>query len=310
MWAKPLFAAFVVTIALGLGACAAPQTSELTLSPGDLPIRAEAGNVPFFPQEENFCGPAALATVVTWTGISVEPEEIAGRVYTPGRKGTLQSDILATARREGRLAVPVISLRGVMTEIAAGHPVLVLQNLSLGWYPQWHYAVVVAYDLESREITLRSGRDPERVTSIDTFEHTWRRGDHWALVVLRPDDLPASADVGDVERAAAALERVGRTEEAATAYSTILERWPNSYPAHFGLGNVRYGNGDLAAAESAFRSAISARPERAEAWNNLAYVLAATGRRKEAVAAANRAVELSPGGEQPYLETLRDLSET
>ncbi len=310
MWAKPLFVALVVTIALGLGACTAPQTSELTLSPGALPTRAEVGNVPFFPQEENFCGPAALATVVAWTGIAVEPEQIAERVYTPGRKGTLQSDILAAARREGRLAVPVPSLRGVMTEIAAGHPVLVLQNLSLEWYPQWHYAVAIAYNLETREITLRSGREPERVIPIDTFEHTWRRGDHWALVVLSPDDLPASADVGDVERAAVALERVGRREEAAIAYSTILERWPESYPALFGLGNVRYQSGDLAAAESAFRLAISVRPERAEAWNNLAYVLAADGRRKEAVSAARRAVELSPGNEQPYLETLRDLSET
>lgn len=310
MWAGRLSVALLALTALALGACAAPQTSALSASPGALPLRAVAGNVPFFPQEENYCGPAALATVVTWTGIPVDPVQIGERVYTPDRKGTLQSDILAAARREGRLAVPVRSLRDVMTEIAAGHPVLVLQNLSLDWFPQWHYAVAVAYDLESREITLRSGRNPERMTRIDTFEHTWRRGDYWALVVLRPDDLPASAEVIDVERAAAALERVGRTEEAATAYSTILGRWPNSYAALMGLGNVLYGGGDLAAAEAAFRQAIAAHPKRAEAWNNLAYVLAAKGQRSEAVAAAETAIELSPGNEQPYLETLQDLSET
>ncbi len=308
MWAKPLFVALLAVTVLGLGACTAPQTSELTLSPGALPMQAAASNVPFFPQEDNFCGPAALATVVTWTGVSVEPEQIAQKVYTPGRQGTLQSDILAAARREGRLAVPVTSLRDVMTEIAAGHPVLVLQNLSLGWYPQWHYAVAVAYDLQGRDIMLRSGREPERVMAIDTFEHTWRRGDYWALVVLSPDDLPASADVVHVERAAVALERVGRAQEAAIAYSTILKRWPKSYAALMGLGNVGYENGDLAAAESAFRLAISEHPERAEAWNNLAYVLAAKGQQKEAVAAAERAIKLSPGNEQPYLETLQDLS--
>ena len=80
MWAKPLFVALVATTALGLGACTAPQTSELTLSPGALPTRAEVGNVPFFPQEENYCGPAALATVVAWTGISVDPKVIAEKV--------------------------------------------------------------------------------------------------------------------------------------------------------------------------------------------------------------------------------------
>ena len=310
MWAKPVFVALVAATSLGLGACAAPHTSELTLSPGALPLEAEASNVPFFPQEENFCGPAALATVMAWAGISVDPEQIAERVYTPGRQGTLQSDILAAARREGRLVVPVVSLRDVMAEIAAGHPVLVLQNLSFSWYPQWHYAVAVAYNLESREIILRSGREPERVMPIDTFERTWQRGDHWALVVLNPDDLPASADVSHVERAAAALERIGRAEEATIAYSTILKRWPKSYSALMGLGNVRYEDGDLAAAESAFRLAISEHPGRAEAWNNLAYVLAAKGEQREAVAAAQRAIKLSPGNEQPYLETLQDLSET
>ncbi len=148
------------------------------------------------------------------------------------------------------------------------------------------------------------------MTPIDTFEHTWRRGDYWALVVLEPDDLPATADVTDVERAAAALERVGRTEEAATAYSTILRRWPDSYAALMGLGNVLYGGGDLAAAEEAFRQAIAVQPSRAEAWNNLAYVLAAKGQQSEAVAAAEMAIELSPGNERPYLETLQDLSES
>lgn len=310
MWGKFSFVALLAASALALSACAAPQTSELTLSPGALPMEAEVRNVPFFPQEDNFCGPAALATVVAWTGISVNPEQIAERVYTPGRQGTLQSDILAAARREGRLAVPVVSLRDVMTEIAAGHPVLVLQNLSLGWYPQWHYAVAVAYNLEKNEITLRSGREPERIMPMNTFERTWQRGDHWALVVLNPDGLPASADVSQVEHAAAALERVDRTKEAAVAYSTILKRWPKSYPALMGLGNLHYADGDLATAEIAFRLAILEHPGRAEAWNNLAYVLAAKGQKREAVAAAQRAIKLSPGNEQPYLETLQDLSET
>jgi hypothetical protein len=32
-------------------------------------------------------------------------------------------------------------------EVAAGHPVIVLQNIGLSWYLVWHYAVVVGYDL-------------------------------------------------------------------------------------------------------------------------------------------------------------------
>jgi len=300
--------ALLALLVLALGACTTPQTAAVIEAPGDLPAKAAVPDVPFFPQEDYYCGPAALATVLTWSGRQTAPEELAARVYTPERQGTLQNDILAAARREGRLAVPLGSLRDVMAEVAAGHPVLVFQNLALEWYPQWHYAVAVGYDLERQEITLRSGREAERVTSLDTFERTWERGDHWALVVLRPNQLPVSAEKRAVLRAAAGLERAGRGPEAAAAYSTILVRWPGSFAALMGLGNVWFGDGDMAGAELAYRQAIDAGPERAEAWNNLAYVLDAKGHRKDAVAAAREAVRLAPGNEATYLETLQEVS--
>jgi len=300
--------AFLAGLFLALAACTTPQTAALIEAPGDLPPSAVVEEVPFFPQEDYYCGPAALATVLAWSRLPATPEELAGRVYTPERQGTLRNDILTAARRHGRLAVPVGSLRDVMAEIAAGHPVLVFQNLSLSWYPQWHYAVAVGYDLERREITLRSGRQAERITSLDTFERTWERGDHWALVVLRPSQLPVSADKETVLRAAAGLERVGLGPEAAAAYSGILVRWPGSFAALMGIGNVWYGDGDMAGAELAYRQAIDASPQRAEAWNNLAYVLAAKGRTEDAVAAARQAVRLSPENEELYLDTLEEVS--
>lgn len=308
MLARRFSGALSVALLLAVAACATPQTVAVIDAPGDLPSQAAVPEVPFFPQEDYYCGPAALATVLGWGGLPATPDELALQVYTPERQGTLQNDILASARREGRLAVPVGSLRDVMREIAGGHPVLVFQNLGLSWYPQWHYAVAVGYDLERREIVLRSGREAERVTALETFERTWERGDHWALVVLPPDQLPVSADQDTVLRAAAGLERAGRGPEAAAAYSAILARWPDSFAAHMGLGNVWFGDGDMTAAERAYRQAIDASPERAEAWNNLAYVLAARGRTEDAVAAAREAVRLSPGNEAPYLDTLEEVS--
>jgi len=275
---------------LALAACATPQTTALIDTPGAVPARAAVADVPFFPQQAHYCGPAALATVLGWSGLHVDADEVGDRVYTPDRQGTLQNDVLAAARRYGRLAVPVRSLQGVVAEIAAGHPVLVFQNLALDWYPQWHYAVAVAYDLERREITLRSGREARHITGLDTFERTWARGGYWALVVLKPDALPAEANLRDLERAAAGLERSGQLRAAATAYSTILKRWPESYVALIGLGNVSYNLGRLAAAERALRRAVIVRPERAEAWNNLAHVLAARGRESQARHAAQKAI--------------------
>ena len=300
--------ALLAVVVLALGACATPQTAAVLDAAGDLPPKAAVPDVPFFPQEDFYCGPAALATVLAWSGAPVVPEDLIDRVYTPERQGSLQNDMLAAARREGRLAVPLGSLRDVMAEVAAGRPVLVFQNLALSWYPQWHYAVAVGYDLERREITLRSGREAERVTPLETFERTWERGDYWAVVVLPPNHLPVTADKDSVLRAAAGLERAGRRPEATAAYAGILIRWPGSFAALMGLGNVWFGDGDMASAELAFRQAIDASPQRAEAWNNLAYVLAAKGRKADAVAAAREAVRLSPGNEAPYLETLEEVS--
>jgi tetratricopeptide (TPR) repeat protein len=290
-----------------LTACAAPQTARLLEDPGDLPVRAEVTEVPFFPQEKFYCGPAALAMVLAWSGLPATQETVAPQVYTPGREGTLRSDVVSAARRNGRLAVPVERIDDMLREIAAGHPVMVFQNLSLDWVPLWHFAVAVGYDLEAREIYLRSGLRERRVTVMDTFERTWQRGDYWALVVLPPDRLPVSAGEATVLRAAAGIERARRLDEAARAYARIEGRWPGSLGALMGLGNVRYAQGDMTAAETAFRRAAESHPTAPAPWNNLAYVLRELGRKADALAAAEQAVALAGDDAEPYRATLREI---
>lgn len=291
-----------------LAACATPQLPQLGEA-GGLPSRAEVAGVPFHPQTGNDCGPAALATVLGWSGTSLAPEEVAEQVLTPGRDGSLAHDLVAAARRADRLAVPVQGLEPLLAELAADHPVLVLQNLGLGWYPQWHYAVAIGYDLEAGTLTLRSGTEAEQVMPLSTFARTWQRADRWALAVLPPDTLPASADAATVLQAAAGLEQAGRHEAAVAAYAAALGRWPDSLAALIGLGNARYAAGQLAAAEAAFRTAVSFHPQEAAAWNNLAHVLAEKGDRSEALAAAKRAVDLGGSGAAVYRTTLQEISE-
>ena len=165
----------------------------------------------------------------------------------------------------------------------------------------------VGYDLERRALFLRSGREKRLVIPLDTFEHTWARGGHWAVVVLRPTMLPATAGEGPVLRAAAGLERAGRQRAAAAAYQVIAARWPDSLPALIGFGNARYATGDLEEAERAFRRATERHPGAAAAWNNLAHVLGRKGRRREAMTAARRAVTLAGNDSGPFVETLREV---
>jgi len=62
--------------------------------------------VPFHAQASRQCGPASLAMVLNFTGIEGSPEKLAEQVYTTGRGGSLQTDLVASARRIGRDAPP------------------------------------------------------------------------------------------------------------------------------------------------------------------------------------------------------------
>ena len=296
-----------LAVSIFLAGCATPQLDQLRQSSQGLPEQAEVAGVPFFPQEKYYCGPAALAMALAWTGLPVSQEDVAPQVYTPGREGTLSADIVAAARRNGRLAVPLGDLRDLLGEIAAGNPVLVFQNLGLDWYPVWHYAVAIGYDLADGNIILHSGLQEHRRVSLDVFERTWARADHWALTVLPPDRLPATAGVDSVLAAALGLERARREEDAAVAFQTIADRWPDSFPAWMGLGNARYALSQYAPAAEAYRRAIDADPKAPQAWNNLAYALVRQGEKTDAVKAAETAVALGGEDNEQYRATLTEI---
>ena len=296
---------FLVLLLATLAGCATPQTERLLETAPTFPRPVELTAVPFCPQEAYQCGPAALATVLDHAGLNVMPEELAPQVYLPERQGSLQFESLAAARRHGR--VPYVlrpQLEAITTEVASGHPVLVLQNLSLAISPQWHYAVVVGFDLTRAEMMLRSGHERRHITPLRTFEHTWRRGDYWAIVVLPPDKLPQTAEELPYLQSVLALEKLKRWQDAAVAYSTALKRWPKSLGAHMGLGNSRYVLDDLRAAEAAFRAATRDHPQAAVAFNNLAQVLADRSRWGEAEQAARRAVEIGGDNADVFRQTL------
>ena len=291
-----------------LAGCAGPGVKEVTTAPGELPPSAQVAAVPFFAQEENYCGPAAVAMTLSWSGLDVSPEDIVRNVYTPAREGTLKFDILGAARRNGRLAVRIARLRDVLREIAGGHPVLVFQNLGLEMAPQWHFAVATGYDLKQNEIILHSGTERDLRMSLNTFAHTWARGGNWAVTITPPDQLPASAEEAPTLRAAIGLERAGHASAAARAYNAILDRWPQSFGASIGLGNARYSLARYDGAAEAFMRATALRPDSAAAWNNLAHAMAALGRREKAVEAAQRAVELGGKSTPTYRATLVEVS--
>jgi len=303
----PALAGVFICAALLLGGCASPQLALLSQDrPADLPVRAMLAETPFFAQADYECGPAALAMLMTSAGVPTTPDALVPQVYLPARKATLQVEIPVAARRAGLMAFELEPrLDALLREVSAGHPVIVFQNLSLPWYPVWHYAVVIGYDLETETLLMHSGATPAMPISISAFERTWARGSYWAMVALPPDRLPASADATRLSSALVVLERVNPIA-ALQAYSTALQRWPADRTLLLGRGNAAYALGNLSEAQRAYLAATVVVPEFADAWNNLAQVLLEQQQLAPAEAAIERAVAL--GG--PRLAAYEELKGT
>jgi tetratricopeptide (TPR) repeat protein len=296
--------------ALLLSGCAAlftpPQTAALLAqAPHGLPVRAERSETPFFAQARDHCGPAALAMALADIGLPADPDRLADAVFLPSRGGSLQLEMLGGARRQGAVATRLPrELQALLREVAAGHAVIVLQNLGLDLIPRWHYAVVVGYDLAARELILRSGSTERATLPLRTFEYTWARAGHWAIAVLPPDRLPATATEADALEAALGFERAAPPARAALAWRTLLARWPGNLLAGIGLGNTLNAAGDAAGARAAFQ-AVAEKHDSAVAWNNLARLRLAAGDRAGARAAAESALRRADASEPAWRAAAR-----
>lgn len=304
---------FLLTILSALLAgCAAPQTRALLSSEStDLPQRALLSDTPFIAQEDFYCGPSSLAMVMNYYGLEVTAEDLAKQVYIPGLKGSLLAEMSAATRSHDLLAYELTpSMESLLREIADEHPVIVLQNLGVSWYPVWHYAVAIGYDLESKEIILHSGSREEYHVALSVFERTWQRGNSWALVPLPPNDLPHDDNAVQLIKAAQALEETGHVEPAYLAYHAASQRWPENIAAVMGTGNTFYALGKYSQASESFRQATELDPLSGAAYNNLAVSLLAESCLQAAQTSAECAITINDTFSAEYAKTLAEVKAT
>ncbi|MGB0212868.1 PA2778 family cysteine peptidase [Algiphilus sp.] len=262
-------AAAVVAAALGLTGClggAPPLGSVIDRAP------VELVGTPFHPQTALQCGPAALATVLEDSGVrGAGPEALSDRLFLPERGGSLQAEMLATARHHGRVPVRLAgNMQAIADALAGGDPVLVLQNLGTPWTPVWHYAVVVALRPDAETVILRSGRERRRHEPAADFMRSWSLAGRWAFVAAPPERIPAFADVRGWLTAAAPAESAGQLDLALAAYEAAVARWPEAALAHAARGNALHARGDVTAARAAWRAALERDPDLKAVRDNLA----------------------------------------
>jgi thioredoxin-like negative regulator of GroEL len=288
-WARRL-ALWAAVLVLGGCGTLIPQTIALRTDwPAGVPQTVELEQVPFFPQDEYQCGPAALAMVMSFAGSRVRPEGLVNEVWLPARRGSLQVEMLATPRRHGQVSYRLEPrYSDLLREVAAGHPVVVLQDVGM-MLPEWHYAVVNGFEYGTGTVFLRSGLQMRQKMPFSYFERTWLAGKYWAMVVLPADQIAATATE---ERWLEALLGLARTADADTnvkAYTAALKRWPDSLPAAVGLANHLHARGSLPQAAEVLRSTLQRHPKSVIVLNNLAQTLSDQGRNGEALALIRQA---------------------
>ena len=278
---------------------------------GDVPLQESHSilNLPYFPQEDDQCGPASLATMLAARDINVSPEALRAQVYIPSKQGSLTTEMVARARRQGLLVYPLKpQLFDIVAEVSADNPVLVLQNLGFNWLPRWHFTVVIGYDLAQQSLTLRSGQHRNYQVPIALFLKTWQRADHWAVIINKPQQLPQTAEQAVFLKAANELELVGETEAALAAYKTALKHWPDNTLAFFGAANSAYALGNYAQASDFFKGYLKQAPNSAAGWNNFAYSLLENNCLDEATNAIDCALKLAPTNAE-YLDSYSEITE-
>jgi hypothetical protein len=292
-----------MTAMLLLVGCARHPALPVDSLPG---TAVELDAVPFYPQQRYQCGPAALATVLGAAGTTVEPEALVAQVWIPERRGALASELQAATRRHGRLAWRLDPEPTAMfEEVAAGRPVLVLQNLGASWMPVWHFAVLVGVDPRARTVVLRSGTERRLTADVDEFLRSWADGGHWALVALRPGELPVRPERARYLRAVADLQRGGDARGASVAWTAWLGRWPDDAAARFGRATAREALHDLDGAAADYEALLERMPEDVRALNNLALVKSRQGCRRRALQLIERAEALASPAHRPVVADSR-----
>jgi hypothetical protein len=148
------------------------------------PASVALKGVPYVAQLPNYCGPAALSGLFSFWGKSISQSAIGQEVYDRRLSATNGADLLLFAREEGFAAYSYLtSLQGLKSQLRAGFPVIVLQQMSAK-DTRGHFRVVTGYnDLSRRFLVRDSNYEEVRSMPYDEFDLNWSPFGRWALIV-------------------------------------------------------------------------------------------------------------------------------
>ena len=286
---KQPFVWVLITLLL-LNGCVQEEPYLLDKSYGSSHIK-----VPFIPPRSDLCAATSLEMIsLYWQSKTsyvshLSREKLDGRTLIPGKGGTLQVELMATARANGLLVYLLPpTFKALLSELEKEHPIIVLVNRGYSWYPLWHYVTVTGYNRDN--ILMHFSDKADEALSIDTFKSLWKRSENWGVILLPPEQLPTSVSSKVFLRSVYTFEKSGNIDEAIVAYKSALKHWYNDSDILFALANAYYNAQELNKAEQSYRKLLSLEPKHVLALNNLADLLCRKGSSNEALRLIRKAV--------------------
>jgi hypothetical protein len=212
---------------LFLSACASKPSVSPVLR--QLPESVELSSVPFFVQHAYQSAPAALASLLIFNGEVTTPGLLEAQLELPQRQDNLAQRLPIVAMEHGLLVYPLQpKLGALLTQVAAGNPVLLRLHQGFGWMASERYAVLVGYERNSGTVLLRLAGERRATMTFSDFEPAWAAAGHWAVLLQSPDRLPADAQRSLWLEGVQRLRDAGQDASAARATKTASAAWPNA----------------------------------------------------------------------------------
>jgi hypothetical protein len=280
-----LFPSFIVALSL------AAATSESVQGPASQ--AAEPGSialdVPYLPQTEARCGGAAVAMVFRYLGDTHAGVQQFDALVDRRAGGIATTALVAAVeQRHWRTRRTAASVEGLLDELRARHPVVVLL---LDRPNRYHYVVVIGAGAD-RFIVHDPAWGPSRRIAAPELMRRWQAAKFWSLVVvppanghdlvrLKPDatktqdptSLETPERTGSCEQLlSTAIDDVQRRglEEADAIFDAVRSRCPDSAGPLRELAGVRFAERRWREAAALAEQAL-ARDSRDEyAWDVLA----------------------------------------
>lgn len=143
--------------------------------------------VPFYPDKTDQCGPAALASVLSFWGRGVDARTLKKEIYLAHLKGALAIDLLIAAQDRGFQAqLYEGDIEDLKTQVREGRPIIAFINRGTRMFPIGHYVVVTGYSESRRGLFVHSGDTPNRFVPTSRFLKQWEKTSRTTLRIDGP----------------------------------------------------------------------------------------------------------------------------